>query len=190
MESMSPGVSDAVFMSSRVGVHWKRFEEAFIRPGRDERNWVHRANTPARGIVPTGTDELSIYVERNYTFPSNHLERMTLRTDGFVSASADHAGGELITKPFVFSGSNLVLNYATSAEGSLRLELQDATGNPLSGFGLEESPLLWGDRIDAPVIWARPASLTDPEPLRRLAGKPVRLRFVMRDADLYSLQFR
>jgi len=29
-----------------------------------------------------------------------------------------------------------------------------------------------------------------PEPLKRLAGKPVRLRFMMRDADLYSLQFK
>ena len=190
MESMSPGVSDAVFMSSRDGVHWKRFEEALIRPGRDERNWVHRANTPAQGIVPTGPDELSFYVERNYTFPSAYLERLTVRTDGFVSASADHTGGELITKPLVFTGTNLVLNYSTSAEGSIRVELQDINGNPLPGFGLEESPLIWGDRIDAPVNWVRPASRTDPEPLKRLAGKPMRLRFVMRDADLYSLQFR
>ena len=129
-------------------------------------------------------------MERNYTFPSNYLERLTVRTDGFVSASADHTGGELITKPLVFTGTNLVLNYSTSAEGSIRVELQDINGNPLPGFSLEESPLIWGDRIDAPVSWVRPSSRTDPEPLKRLAGMPVRLRFVMRDADLYSLQFR
>ena len=29
------GVSEAVFMSSRDGVHWNRFLEAFIRPGRE-----------------------------------------------------------------------------------------------------------------------------------------------------------
>ncbi|PYV16657.1 MAG: hypothetical protein DMG07_07415 [Acidobacteria bacterium] len=190
METMSPGVSDAVFMSSRDGVHWRRFEEAFIRPGRDERNWVHRANTPARGMVQTAPGEISIYVERNYTFPTNQVERLVLRTDGFVSASAPSAAGELVTKPFVFSGGNLLLNYSTSANGHIRIEVQDAIGHPLPGFALEESPLLWGDRIDAPVQWARPASKTDPEPLRRLAGKPVRLRFVMRDADLYSIQFK
>jgi len=129
-------------------------------------------------------------VERNYTFPTNQVERLVLRTDGFVSASARAAEGELVTKPFVFSGGNLLLNYSTSANGHIRIEVQDALGHPLPGFALEESPLLWGDRIDAPVQWARPASKTDPEPLRRLAGKPVRLRFVMRDADLYSIQFK
>jgi len=190
METMSPGVSDALFMSSRDGVHWKRWQEALIRPGRDERNWVHRANTPVRGIVETGTGELSIYVERKYTFPSNQIERLVLRTDGFVSASAGYPGGELVTKPLVFSGGDLVLNYSTSANGSIRIEMQDPAGHPLPGFTLEESPLLWGDRIDAPVSWSRPARRSDPEPLRRLAGKPVRLRFVMRDADLYSFRFR
>jgi hypothetical protein len=190
METMSPGVSDAVFMSSRDGIRWKRFEQAFVRPGRDERNWVHRANTPAHGMVATGPDEISIYMERNYTFPSNQLERMVLRTDGFVSASAGQAGGELVTKPLVFSGSNLLLNYSTAAKGSIRIELQDANGYPLPGFALEDSPLVWGDKVDATIAWTRPASKTDPEPLKRFAGKPVRLRFVMRDADIYSLQFK
>ena len=31
-------------------------------------------------------------------------------------------------------------------------------------------------------------SLTDPD-VSRLAGQPVRLRFVMKDADLYSIRF-
>ena len=123
-------------------------------------------------------------------FPSNHLERLALRTDGFVSVHAGLAGGELRTKPLLLEGSNLVLNYATSAAGSIQLEIQDAHGNPLPGFALEDSPLIWGDRIDAPVGWSRPSSRTDPEPLKRLAGMPVRLRFVLKDADLYSIRFR
>ena len=31
--------------------------------------------------------------------------------------------------------------------------------------------------------------LLNTEPLARIAGKPVRLRFVMKDTDLYSLRF-
>ena len=34
------------------------------------------------------------------------------------------------------------------------------------------------------------STLLNTELLARIAGKPVRLRFVMKDADLYSLRFR
>ena len=186
------GVSEAVFMSSRDGIHWdRRFMEAFIRPGRDPRNWVHRTNMPSAGVVPTADDEMSLYVSRHYTFPSAHLERMVLRTDGFVSIHAGHEGGEWVSRPLVFAGGNLVLNFATSAAGSIRLELQDKEGRPLPGFALEESPLIWGDEIEHTVRWERShGQAASDQPLKRIAGKPVRLRFVMRDADLYSLRFR
>ncbi|MDA2926389.1 hypothetical protein MYX78_04000 [Acidobacteria bacterium AH-259-G07] len=190
-DSPSPGASDGMFMSSRDGIHWVRpFLEAFIRPGRDPRNWVHRANTPVWGLVRTAAHEISLYVSRNYTFPTVHLERLVLRTDGFVSVHAGYKGGKLLTKPLVFQGGNLVLNYATAAAGSISIEIQDEKGNPLPGFSLEDSPVVWGDEIEGVVKWQRPASQTDPSPLRRLAGKPIRLRFVMKDADLYAIQFR
>ncbi len=165
--------------------------EAFIRPGRHPRNWIHRANTPASGVVATAADEISLYLQRHYTFPSVHVQRMVLRTDGFVSVHAGYAGGELVTKPLVFNGDNLVLNFATSAAGSIRVEIQDIQGNPLPGFALEESPLIWGDEIEHTVRWERGyAKATSDRPLGRISGKPVGLRFVMKDADLYSLRFR
>ena len=92
--------------------------------------------------MPTGEDEISLYLQRHYTFPSIHVERMVLRTDGFVSVHAGYAGGEFVTKPLIFQGENLHLNFATSAAGSIRVEIQDAKGNPLPGFSLEESPLI------------------------------------------------
>ena len=96
-----------------------------------------------------------------------------------------------MTKPLVFQGENLVLNFATSAAGSIRVEIQDAQGNPLPGFALEESPLIWGDEIKHTVRWERThGKATSDNPLARIEGKPVRLRFVMKDADLYSLRFR
>lgn len=165
------GLSDAVFMSSRDGVHWdRRFLEAFVRPGRDRRDWVHRNRMVAAGILPTAPDEVSIYVSRHYNFPSAHLERMTLRTDGFVSVHADYRGGELITRPLLIEGSKLVLNYATSAAGSIQVEVLDAEGR-------HPPRLLYGDHI-AEII-----------PLQA-PRRPVRLRFLMKDADLYSLRIR
>ena len=181
------GVSEAVFMSSRDGVRWdRRFLEAFVRPGRDRRDWVHRNRMVAAGVVPTAPDEISIYVSRHYNFPSAHLERMTLRTDGFVSVHADHRGGDFVTKPLFIEGSNLVLNYATSAVGSVRFEVLDLNGNPLAGYGLEETKLLYGDHIEDVI------PLQDPKrrPGRGLEARPVRLRFLLKDADLYSLRIR
>lgn len=179
-DTPSPGISEAVFMSSRDALHWdRRFMEAFIRPGRDERNWVHRNNMVAAGVVPTATDEISLYVSRHYTYPSAHMERMVLRTDGFVSIHAGFQSGEFVTKPLLVEGDKLVLNYATSAAGSIRFEIQRASGQPLPHLALRDTPALWGDAVDAVVPLATP-----------LAGVPIRLRFVMKDADLYSVRFR
>ncbi len=101
------------------------------------------------------------------------------------------SGGEFVTRPLRFSGSELFLNYSTSAAGSIRIEIQDEDGQPIPGFTLEESPVLFGDHIERPVKWQRPGtSITDPMRLDRLAEKPVRLRFVLKDADLYSLRFK
>ena len=185
-------VSETVFMTSRDGLNWdRRFPQSFIRPGREKRNWYNRTNMTATGVVSTGDDEISLYVLRHYKFPSIHMERMVLRTDGFVSLNAGYGGGEVVTKPLTFKGNNLVLNFATSAAGSIHIEIQDEAGRPLPGFALEESPLVWGDEIEHTVVWRRShAGATSKEPLKRIAGKPVRLRLVMKDADLFSLRFR
>ncbi|HJN17837.1 MAG TPA: hypothetical protein QGH10_20220, partial [Armatimonadota bacterium] len=45
------GVSDAVFMTSRDGLNFRRWGEAFIRPGPQKERWVNRNNYPAWGIV-------------------------------------------------------------------------------------------------------------------------------------------
>jgi hypothetical protein len=177
--------SDAILMSSRGGNHYDRtFLESFIRPGTDLRNWVARANYPALGIVPTGPAELSIYVVRHYGQPSIHLERLTLRTDGFASVHAPYQGAELATKPCRFAGKELELNVATSAAGGIRVELQDPQGRPLAGYSLADCPELIGDQLDRTVAWKQGADLSP------LAGKPVKLRFVMKDAELFSLRFR
>jgi len=125
--------------------------------------------------VQTGPRELSFY---------NLGLRYTLRLDGFGSVRAGPEGGELITKPLNFRGKALVVNFETRADGSLRVEIQDAVGKPLRGFGLEDCAPLCGDEIEKPLVWK---GGTD---LGALAGKPVRLRIGLKDADLYALQFR
>lgn len=171
--------SDAVLMSSRGGVQFDRtFLEAFLRPGLGMRNWVSRSNYPALNVVETGEDQMSFYVVRDYGQPSCHLQRYTLRLDGFASVHAGYAGGEMVTKPFTYAGTQLEVNYSTSAPGGVRFWLEDA-----SGVGLAESVELVGDQVGRQVKWKGVESVGG------WAGKMVRLRVGLKDADLFALRF-
>lgn len=176
--------TDILLTASRTGNSLKRtFLEAFIRPGTDLRNWTSRANYAARGFLQTGENELSMYVKQNAGYPTSHVRRYTLRLDGFVSVYGPYQGGTLVTKPVQFDGNRLWINYATSAGGSLRVELQEADGQPIAGYTLNDCPEIIGDRIEHPVRWTGGHDLT------QWAGKPVRLRFELKDADLYAIRF-
>ncbi len=177
--------SDAILMTSRGGNRYHRtFLEGFIRPGIGLQNWVSRSNYPALNVVQTSPSEISVYLNEDYAQPTAHLHRYTLRIDGFVSVHAPYAGGEFTTKPLIFSGDTLFINFSTSAAGSVKIELQDTEGKPLKGFSLNEAREIIGNEIEKAVTWK-----SNPD-LHQLAGTPVRLHVVMKDADLYSIKFR
>jgi hypothetical protein len=177
--------SDGYFMTTRGGNKYDRtFMEAFIRPGIGMDNWVSRSNYPALNVVQTGPAEMSLYLNQDYAQPSAHLHRYTLRLDGFSSLSAPFTGGEVLTKLFTFRGSQLEINYSTSAAGELKFEFQDEQGTPIPGLSLDDSQSIIGNEISRIVTWR------GKNDIHSLAGKPVRLRIFMKDADLYSVKFR
>jgi hypothetical protein len=142
----------------------------------DPARWGNRANYAALNVVPTGPTEMSIYV--------TPFRRFTLRTDGFASVHAGADPGEMITRLLRFTGDELEVNYSTSAGGSLQVEVQDESGRPIPRFELENCVPLVGDSIGQVVRWKGNPGLG------QLAGQPVRLRFVLQDADLFAIQFR
>ncbi|MCE5311367.1 MAG: hypothetical protein LLG20_27325 [Acidobacteriales bacterium] len=181
---------DVQFACSRDGVHWERpSRQPVIRlglPGSGSQGYV----TSAEGGLIRRGDELWLY----YTgLPERHLSpnvnwesvnaRAIFRVDGFVSADADHLGGELATVPLIFRGRFLELNVDASAGGAVQVEMRDAAGQPLRGFALEDCDRLRGNSTRLRVSWGG-----NPD-LRRLAGSPVRLRIAMRSARLYSFRF-
>jgi hypothetical protein len=192
-ERLGTALSDALFMASRDGVTFKRWDEALLRPGIErDGTWTYGQLCVAWQVVETKSslegapNELSIYADEQYWSGASGstVRRYTLRLDGFVSVQAPMSGGELVTKPVRFTGRQLRLNFSTSAAGSVRVELQDEAGRPLPGFSLEDCPPLFGDSVERPVSWR---SGTD---VGALAGQAVRLRIVLQDADVYAYQFK
>ena len=179
------GLSEGVFMTSRDGIRWdRRFMNAFLRPGPDPENWSEGNMIVAAGVVPTGPREISVYYVEHYGRPTVRLRRATLRTDGFVSVHASVATGSFVTKPLIFAGDELVINYETSASGSIQVEVRNDVGQAIDGFRMSLNKKIFGDEIEHVVKWG------DDSDLGALAGQPVSLRFVLQDADLYSIRFR
>lgn len=177
--------SDAVLITTRGDSSYqRRFLESFIRPGIGPENWVSRSNYPALNIVQTGPAEMSFFVNKNYGQPTAHLTRYALRLDGLASLHAGYAGGEMVTRPIQFRGKALEVNYSTSAAGSIRVEIQDANGVPIPGFTVSDSREIIGDEIARIVSWK------DGSDLGSLAGRPVRIRIALKDADIFSFRFQ
>ena len=180
-------VNDLILMTTKPGatVYERPFMEAFMRPGVEPGNWGSRSNYAPQhgGLIRTGRTEMSFLVTRQHLQPGNHIERRTLRLDGFASLRAPYAHGEFTSVPLVCAGDRLELNYSTSGVGEVQVEIQDEAGSALPGFSINDCVPLIGDRISGGVAWKGGSSL------HSLRGKSVRIRMVLSDADLYSFRF-
>jgi hypothetical protein len=105
-----------------------------------------------------------------------------LRLDGFVSVEAGEQEGELTTKLLTFRGEKLIVN-ASATQGTIAVEVLDASGQPVNGFEREKCEVFSGDEIRHTVNWRGGPNV------KRLNGTPVRLRFHLRKANLYAFQF-
>jgi hypothetical protein len=191
-ERFGSALTEALLMSSRDGVNFHRWDEAFVRPGIERTGtWNYGQHFLGWRMVETQSTlddsirELSFFSTEGYwTGRGTSVRRYTLRLDGFVSLHAPMRGGELITKPLIFTGNSLTLNFASSAAGGVRVALLAEAGEPIPGFGLEECDELFGDTLQRRVSWNGQGDVSSLSPL------PVRLQFQLRDADVYSFQFQ
>ena len=170
-------ITDGLFMCSRDGKNWKRYDEAFLRPGREHPgSWVYGSCYPAVGF--TGEDELNLYAYDNHWIADapTVLYRMTLRRDGFASMRAGVCPKTVCTRPFVFEGNELEMNLRTSAYGSVRVALRAEDG--ASAVSAE----MFGDSVRKRVVFEGG--------IGHLAGKAVRMEITLCDADVYAFEFR
>jgi hypothetical protein len=105
---------------------------------------------------------------------------MKLRTDGFASLHAGFNEGFAQTKPLILKGDVFRLNFSTSSIGYVKVVLLDEKGKEVPGFGEADAKPITGDKTDANVTW------TSGKTVRDLGDKKIRIKFIARDADIYS----
>lgn len=182
-------ITDCVFMSSRDGYHWHRFDEACILPGPESGlNWLYGDGYPACGLIETPSrfeGEPAEMTQLVTISRPDHLEegkgglvQYVWRRDGFASYKAGYMKKRILTKPFTFDGETLSMNFRTSARGGIYVRVLAEDSNPIDGYASCE---IFGDALDRVIDFDKP--------LAELHGKVVRLEFVMSDAEIYALRF-
>ena len=186
------GPLDLQFACSRDGIHWLRPDRSPVIPLGPDGGWDSGSLYAGYGLTRHG-NELALYYTAYDVTHGGYGKRDNLggvvtraryRLDGFTSLTAGYEGGEFTTPPLRFSGDQLELNFDGSAGGWCRVEVRDGNGKPIAGLTEQDSDRISGNSVAAPVSWRGSRSLS------RLQGKPVSLRFVMRDAKLFAFQFR
>lgn len=173
------------FMISRDGLHFRRYKEPVVPNSAPKDREGNRSNYMTWGLVelPGKPHNYSIYAtEAYYTGPDSRVRRFEYRKDGFVALAAGSKTGEATTVPLTFQGKSLVLNLRTARSGSVKVELLDGKGKPIDGFTLSDCKPLKGDTLTGKFAWKG-------GDLSKLQGKTVQVRFVLKNARLYSMRF-
>lgn len=184
-------LTESLLIASHDGVNFKRWNDAFLRPGIERdgtwnygQQYIAWSFLETQSNLPGAPNELSLYANEGlWTEKGGKLRRYTLRLDGFVSVIAPLTGGMLLTKPLVFEGGKLSLNFSTSAFGSIRVQLQDEEGQPFPGYSLSDCSPIFGDSVDRVVYWKHGTDVSS------LAGHVIQILYEIRDGDLYSFYF-
>jgi len=110
---------------------------------------------------------------------------LVLREDGWALLKPRRESGRVLTKQFVFEGSELRIN-ADCNFGQIRVEMLDPLFRSYEGFSVKDSDVVHdenAERVWHTVRWRGKADV------RSLWNKPVMIRFHLHEAELYGFQF-
>jgi len=173
---------EPILMSGRDGVNFQRWNEPVIPESAPEDRKGNRSNYMAWGMfqLPGKPKEISVYATENYLESTpGRLRRFVYRVDGFVALRGGEKGGSATTKVLRHSGQQLLMNYVVRDGGSLMVEVLDK-----SGAVVGKSNPLTGDAVDEVVAWDQ-----DPKLGASAVQLQLKLRFALKDADVFSIRF-
>ncbi|MEI6972030.1 MAG: hypothetical protein WCL44_11005, partial [bacterium] len=200
------GTTDLQLVTSRDGGHtWHRVanREVWLPHGANDDDFDRCAYTGTP--VTVGETDHFYYMAKD----GDHLERLkdgtpyykdrtpswnaalaTYPRDRYVSMATGTHPAILYTKPLLLPSGQLCLN-ADASRGEIRVEIATAPAGGIDdihsapvegGFSFHDCMPVQGDGVDLPVRWR-----TQPN-TAALQGRPVRLRFYVRNADLYGFR--
>ena len=126
---------------------------------------------------------------RDWDHVGYHLGLATMRKDGFASLGANRVReGFLVTHPLASPGDRLTINAACGPGGYVKAAVGDSTGNAMPGNSVGDCDAFTGDSVRHVVTWRGDPTARLPE--TQWAGRPPHrtLRFVLRNAELYSFR--
>ena len=132
------------------------------------------------GILYCGTPVPHKYPRRP---PFGALGWATWRKGRLVALRAPEEGFFALW-PLVLKGDTVHLNAHVAMTGYILLEAVGPDGNVLPGRSFADCDYMSGDFLDKAVTWKGQSSLGHKE------GAAVKLRFRLRNAELYSVEFR
>jgi hypothetical protein len=170
---------------SRDGFHWHRPErQAFLPVSETHGDWNWGNVQSAGGCCLVVGDKLYFYVSGRAGVKGTPLSGVcttglaTLRRDGFASLDAGKDGGTLTTRPVTFKGKHLFVN-ADVGSGELTAEVLDERGRVIEGFAQADCVPLRADKTRQAVVWKS-------GDLAKVAGKPVKFRFHLKNGKLFA----
>ncbi|EDY18661.1 Glycosyl hydrolase family 32 domain protein [Chthoniobacter flavus Ellin428] len=184
-----PKLTEIELGYSRDGFHFARPDRtSFIAATKREGDWDRGYVRPIGSVCTVVGDRLYFYYsafsgvapdgqKHFYAGGSTHVA--FLRRDGFASMDADAQDGELLTRPITFQGTHLFVN-AAAAKGEVRAEIVNEKGAAIAPFTADNCQPLTADKTLQAVHWK------GADDLSALRGRPVRIRFLLKDASLYA----
>lgn len=176
-------MTDCLFMTSRDTKKWERSKDAFYTAGPETAgNWCYGdgyivpffLETPGR-FNRIDNEYTCYFCENSRAIKPKELFRYALRIDGFKSLHANYYGAKVVTKPLIFNGSKMILNFETSVLGNIYVIITDKDGNSIRSLEV------FGNSVNREVVFEQDIS--------GFSGKEVVITFEMQEADIYSFLF-
>ena len=183
-QSMADGPIDIQLVHSRDGRNWERCSDrsAVIPLGPhsyDSGSILGLCNSP----VVVGDEMWMYYTAMTTThggaLPEKQMSiaRASWRLDGMASLQAGETEGVVETNTFISEENNLSMN-ADISKGRLRVEVLDVNRDVIRGYEKENCVISNRDAIELPIQWSDSQKLP--------SGIPIRLRFYLKQGDLFS----
>ena len=175
------GVGYTTLAWSYDGETWIRDTEPFFSPNPEKGTWDH-AHVWVDEQLPVGQEVYLYYggYARGHKvnrFEERQIGLVKMKQDRYVARIASEQMGEMVTRLIKINAKSLFVN-ADAEGGSLRIEIRDEIGAPITGFTFADCSVVTSDAVSQQITWK--------QPLETLNGRTVSIAFQLKDASLFA----